>query len=308
MPREKNYEGHYTPPPSDAMGSDFGSRIDESEFGAIWDDVADVATSVWDDTAGKVMPDFMKEGIKKFADSAVGHVVLLAISGSAYYALAPTVGAQLAAVTFALPGMARGDNFMQAWTSGFVERVTLLIKYFVGQGMPDNKATEGVTDMAQGDMQKIQQYADSAGVGKAAAMTVQKLAQLLGVREDMAAEWLANATGDLSIPKQYNFDPKTGKILGKRPMTRQEKIDLVRAQVDPRYARTAQQKAIAIQNILVAQGPGAAKAQAAKKTVMTAGGAGMGVLGALALGASLPYVLGVGAIVGTLGYLLGKGK
>lgn len=286
-------------------GAAYGN--DGDDFGNIFEDAADVATSAWDDTVGKVIPDFMKEGVRKFADSAIGHVVLMAVSGSIYGALAPTLGAQASAIVFALPGMARGDSFVQAWTEGFIERLTILIKYFVGQGIPDDKAAEQVTNAAQADMQKVQDYANKVGVDNVAKMTIQQLASMLGIRQDMAAEWLSNATGDLNLPKQYSFDPKTGAIVGKVSNWK-EKARMVAAAVDVRQGRTVLEKARAMANIqaILAQNKASTNAAQVKRAAATAGGAGLGIGGALLLGVSGPWIIGAGIAVGALGYLLGK--
>jgi hypothetical protein len=307
------------------------------DFGSIFDDAWDVVTSAVSGVES-VIPDFAKDAFNKFANTAIGHVVLFAISGSAFAALVPSVGPQLAAVAFALPGMAKGDNFMKAWTDGFMERITLLINYFAGgggttsgaaaqakqdatskMGLPADPAstaaaTQQVANLASDQMAKLTAYVASiGGPDKLGNIDFQTLAQRAGVREDFAAQYLANAVGNLTLPKSYSFDPATGKATGKILLSVQDKARLIAASVVPQYATSAVGKGRAIGNIAYSQAMAAKQAQArgykppASKVTRTTVGAGLGLGGALLLGANLPVALGAAAVLGLAGLFTAKG-
>jgi hypothetical protein len=167
-------------------------------------------------------------GLKDFAGTVVGKVVLTAISGGLYAAAAPTLGPQLAAITFALPGLARGESFAKAWTQGFVERVTALIKYFVSVGIPDDLASSEAGNIAQAAFDKLNVYAAQFKID---GLDIHALARLAGVREDFAAQYLAQATGDLSFVTDHTFDPATGVMLPDAPTIQDKLRQLAQQQV-----------------------------------------------------------------------------
>lgn len=311
--RRDHYDRHYK-----MTGEEFTSLGDtkhraSADFGDIFSDAAgaveDVGSSIVD-KVGDIIPGPLKDAFSKFADTGIGHVVLFVASGGAYSALVPALGPQLAAVAFALPGMAKGDNFMKAWMEGFVERVTLLIKYFISTGIPQDQAADMAAQATQSDMDKAQKYVDQiGGVAKLAGMDFQTLAAKAGIREDMAAEYLANANGNLSLPQSYKWDPATGKSLGPAILSTKDKIRLIQASVDPTKATTTKQKLTAIKNIgiLAAQHHKPPHTSAAKKAVYTTVGAGAGVGLALAVGASAPIAAGAAALLGLLALLSTEG-
>lgn len=309
MPIHNGRESNYVPPSMDGLGDDFGSFFDDP-LGTVEGVVSDVG-----DTISSVVPDVLKDKFKEFAGSTIGHVVLFAASGGAYAILAPTLGPQVAAVAFALPGMAKGENFMKAWTEGFTERITILIKYFMSTGVPQDQAAQSATNLFTDQMQTVQHYVDSiGGVAKLGGMDFKTLAEKAGVREDVAAEYLANAVGNLSLPTSYNFDPATGKATGPSNQSWQDKTRLVAASIDPSLQTTAAGKGKAIGNIMIlsqqqAQKEASARAAATTHKASRATlGAGLGVMGALLFGASLPVVAGAGAALGLLGLLTAKGE
>lgn len=300
---KNQFDRHYK-----VSGDEFGKELDSS-FGDIFSDAAgaveDVGSSIFD-KVGDLVPDVLKDNFKKFADTSVGHVVLFAASGGVYSALAPALGPQLAAVAFGLPGMAKGENFMKAWMDGFVERVTMLINYFVSTGVPQAQATDMASTAVQTDMDRAQKYVDQiGGVAKLAGVDFQTLASKAGIREDTAAEYVANAFGNLSLPQSYKFDPATGKAIGKAILSTKDKVRLIQASVDPSKGTTTQQKVTAIGHVawMKAKSQQQPGASTAKKAVYTTAGAGIGVAGALAAGASLPIVLGAAALFGIFGLL-----
>lgn len=197
----------------------------------VFDFIEDAVSSAWDDLKAApgigpiatALDDFASGPLKDFAQTTIGKVVLTAVSANAYLLAAPAVGAQLAAVTFALPGVAAGESFAKAWTEAFLERVTALIKYFVGQGIPDDVATSDAGEALSSGMQKVQDFAAQVNV---TGMSFQELAQRAGVRADVAALYLAQASGDLSGYLAHVWDPATGADLGLLP-TAQSKIQQI---------------------------------------------------------------------------------
>ena len=73
------------------------------------------------------------ELLKDFAKTAVGEWSLRVIASFGYYAIAPYVGAQLAAVAFAVPGLAKGDPFIQSWIKETTDRVVKTAAILAGQ-------------------------------------------------------------------------------------------------------------------------------------------------------------------------------
>jgi hypothetical protein len=73
--------------------------------------------------------------------------------------------------------MAKGDDFMKAWMQGFVERVTILINYFISTGVPQQQAADMAAQATQSDMDKAQKYVDQiGGIAKLDGMDFQTLA------------------------------------------------------------------------------------------------------------------------------------
>ena len=204
--------------PSSGHAGDWYNPVDD--VSAVASAVADVTTSAWDDVKNTVpgaqaisdaFDSFATGPLRDFArKNPIAPVVLTAVSGGAYALAAPIAGAQLAAVTFALPGMAKGENFVHAWVEGFVDRVTALVAYFIGHGVPANVANVQIPQQMSDEMQKVTDYVQQSGVDLS-QVDLKGLAARAGVREDVAAHYLANALGDLKLPDHYEFDDATGK-------------------------------------------------------------------------------------------------
>lgn len=61
--------------------------------------------------------------VKDFAHTDAGKTLLRAMAGGAYYGLVPVLGPQLAAISFAWPGLVRGEALDVAWLTEFSWRV-----------------------------------------------------------------------------------------------------------------------------------------------------------------------------------------
>jgi hypothetical protein len=93
----------------------------------LWDAITDVVTSVADtsvdvlksvpggaELAGAV-DDFMTGPMRDFAKTPAGMLIWRAAAGALYGPLAWQIGPQVASFMFALPGLARGQDFADAW-------------------------------------------------------------------------------------------------------------------------------------------------------------------------------------------------
>lgn len=99
----------------------------ESSFGGIdIPIVTDVVNDIGDAVSSAA--DAIGDALKAVSDNPFSQFLITAFSTSLYYALAGPFGPQLAAVVFALPGMAKGDDFAKAWTTAFIDRVNQTIK------------------------------------------------------------------------------------------------------------------------------------------------------------------------------------
>jgi hypothetical protein len=100
-------------------------------FEDAWDTVTDPITSAWD-AAKSTVPGLQEISdaidaavsgpVRDFARGPIGRVMFSALASSLTGGLAPILGPQLATVAFALPGLAKGDDFVTAWTQEFAER------------------------------------------------------------------------------------------------------------------------------------------------------------------------------------------
>jgi hypothetical protein len=175
--------------------------------------------------------------LKDFANTAVGKVFLTALGTSLYMGLAAYQGAgaalvnALAPAAFATPGVARGDDFDQAWIDGFIDRVkrTGEILATMGTGeiaseaanyVPDvvTQATTAANEVKAGLDGLVATYgpiAQSLG----APATIDQIAQSLGISQWAAATAKSIYTGvgvcdpfPDCLAEQY--DPLTGQRVG----------------------------------------------------------------------------------------------
>lgn len=132
----------------------------------------------------------------KYAKLPGGQVVLTVITfgmGSlAYSALAPVVGAQAAAVAFAIPGIIDGASLGDAFVGGFTERLKKLAEYYAGQ-FGDEAAKTAVRDYGRTVIQSTQDLSTLLNP------------EVLSAYRDLRAQGLS---GDAAL-KSLGLDPKT---------------------------------------------------------------------------------------------------
>lgn len=180
-----------------------------------WDFVSDKVEDAWDATGAHVVDagesairaipggDELIEVTGDFANSAVGTAVLRAIATMYFGTIAWTIGPQLASVTFALPGIMKGDRFDEAWLTEFKYRVEKTAE-ILGPGIIDAFGSQ-LTDT-------LKRMFDEYGIGELVEEGVQELAKRYNIREDVAAFAMA-LWNRVQLPPRDAFDPITGRML-----------------------------------------------------------------------------------------------
>jgi hypothetical protein len=155
--------------------------------------------------------------LKDFAGTPVGKMVLRAVATAAYMSGVGWVGPQLAALAFALPGLARGEGFAQAWVGEFVWRVEKLAEI-----MGASEAKQIAIDQAKGALSKLwEEYGGDQAIEQLWRQygqerfdgLVSRLASKFEIREDAVAAVISGLLGIEPAPRAEWFDPLTGKFL-----------------------------------------------------------------------------------------------
>lgn len=149
--------------------------------------------------------------MRDWARTEWGATILRAMATSLSGGLAPIVGPQLASVAFALPGIARGEPFDEAYWKEFTWRVEKTIEIagpLIGERL-GNELKAGVESLrhrAQGAFPDLPLDQAIRQLGVA----VEDLAQELGLREDMAAAAVSLGKR-VPLPSFDRYDPRTGE-------------------------------------------------------------------------------------------------
>lgn len=147
----------------------------------------------------------LAEAMGDFAKTAVGQVVLRVISDSFFGSVAMVVGPQMASLTWAIPGLMRGDTFEKAWLDSFKLRVEETAEILGGP------AAEFVAKQLPTALLTL---AQSFGVDEFATWTEQQLAKAAGnIREDVSRMAL-DKWNSLSLFNPDDYDVATGRHLG----------------------------------------------------------------------------------------------
>lgn len=184
-----------------------------------WDFATDAVEDVWDATGAEVV-DVADSAIRALpggaalieaagdaARSPAGMLILRAYTTMLYGSVAWAIGPQLASVTFAIPGLVRGERFDEAWLSEFKYRVETTAE-ILGPGIVDAFGAQ-LADT-------LRKMMDDFGVGALVEMGVQEFAKRYDIREDVSAFAMA-LWNRVQLPPRNAFDPATGKQL--RPWT-----------------------------------------------------------------------------------------
>lgn len=179
-----------------------------------------------------VIVDLVKGPLRDFARTDIGRVVLRAFATGLYYQLGPTLGPQFAAVTFAVPGLLRGEDFDEAWTTEFLWRLTTSAAILAGMYF-DSKAdfnsqsqttsTSAVTDNATAAGQRLKEVFDTAAQIRdvlkkyldvdVLSLDYHAVARELHVREDVLLEAFALVKRDSRALATYCTNAVDGSII-----------------------------------------------------------------------------------------------
>jgi len=211
--------------------------------GGFFDPFVDVATSVIDKTKAIASPivktlkglpganlieDAVNQGAKWVGDLAstqTGTDVLRALATFAYGPIAYSLGGiawfgpQLATVVWAVPGVARGEDFTTAWTKEFVWRVEKTAEAI------GTDAAKQLFEVLPGIIQRLVEKAKSQfpglDLGQALEelhITPEALADEMGIRPDVAALALEYVKGRTDIYDLSDYDIRTGRLALKLPV------------------------------------------------------------------------------------------
>lgn len=96
------------------------------------DSISDFANAMVDALHAIPGMDEAGELLKDFAKTDIGKVVVGAFTTFAYYAMAPYLGAQMAAIAFAIPGSIKAEPFTQSWIVETIDRTIRTVNALLG--------------------------------------------------------------------------------------------------------------------------------------------------------------------------------
>jgi Sec-independent protein translocase protein TatA len=114
-----------------------------SEFG-LWGVLDDLTDPIGDVADGMVsvihlVPgvDWTGEQLKDFAKTGVGEWALRIVATYGYYVAAPYLGAQMASVSFAMPGLLKAEPFLESWIKETMDRVIKTVEILIQTKLPE---------------------------------------------------------------------------------------------------------------------------------------------------------------------------
>jgi hypothetical protein len=155
------------------------------------------------------------ELLKDFAKTGFGEWCLRILASFGYYALAPYMGAQLAAVSFALPGAAKAEPFTQSWITETIDRVVKTINILLQQEGLKNigSATSEALNKALAESPAFQGMAKAftEQIGKASNVLTDKLGTEIAKKiKDGASDALSSTLKKLGA--EYGLPPDFSKL------------------------------------------------------------------------------------------------
>lgn len=155
------------------------------------------------------------ELLKDFAHTAVGEWCLRVLATAGYYVMAPYLGAQLAAVSFALPGSARAEPFTQAWITETIDRVIRTINILLQQeGLRNlgSATSEAVNKILAENPAMQAMVKDWTGqIGKVSNMLTNRLGEEIKKKiQEAAADALSSVQSKLA--EEFGSPPNFQKI------------------------------------------------------------------------------------------------
>ncbi len=182
-----------------------GDRV--SDAGDVFSSVAEVIPFT-PELAG-ALKDVINGPLRDFARTPVGLAVFRAMTTTIYGPIAWTIGPQVASLVFALPGLARGDDFLEAYLTELKWRADETLKY-VAPG-----ASAKVTEDVQRATEKIVQMLPQEVRGLALNELARRLnvnAWTAAIARWGAAEIWGIADRAFDMPPRDRFDPMTGEL------------------------------------------------------------------------------------------------
>lgn len=179
------------------------------------DSIADFGNGLVD--ALHAIPGMNEAGelLKDFAHTAVGEWCLRVMATFGYYVTAPYLGAQLAAVSFALPGAARSEPFLQSWITETIDRLIKTINILLQQEGLRNVggATSEALNKILAESPAVQSLAKdwTEQIGRASNMLTDRLgAEIAKKIKDAAGDAISSVQSKLA--EEFGSPPNFQKI------------------------------------------------------------------------------------------------
>jgi len=179
------------------------------------DSISDFANALVD--ALHAIPGMNEAGelLKDFAKTGFGEWCLRILATFGYFVMAPYMGAQLAAVSFALPGAAKAEPFVQSWITETIDRVVKTINILLQQEGLRNigTATSEALNKALAENPAFQGMAKAftEQIGKATNVLTDKLGAAIAQKlKEGASDALDSVIKKLKT--EYGLPPDFSKI------------------------------------------------------------------------------------------------
>lgn len=159
------------------------------------------------DEAGELLKDFAKTGF--------GEWCLRIMATFGYYVLAPYLGSGLAAISFALPGVAKAEPFVQSWITETIDRVIKTINILLQQEGLRNigTATSEAVNKALAENPAVQGYAKAftEQIGQASTVLTDTLGAAIAQKlKEGASDALDSVLNKLKA--EYGLPPDFSKL------------------------------------------------------------------------------------------------
>lgn len=195
-----------------------------SIFNDAWDAAGDLADSITgeldsilhDIPGSEWVKDFANGPLKDFANSKLGMVVLRAQAGMlaqySLFNLGTLIGPALAHLSFALPGVLRGENLRNAWLNESSWRLAKLAEYFGGEAA--KQATEQLTEVRDILVERAKTAFPGIPMDEALRkldITPEAVAKEFGIKDDYLAALLVATLKERALPHRAMYDERMGK-------------------------------------------------------------------------------------------------
>ena len=179
------------------------------------DSISDFAGALVD--ALHLIPGMDEAGelLKDFAKTSFGEWCLRILSTYGYFVMAPYLGSGLAAVSFALPGVAKAEPFVESWITETIDRVIKTINILLQQEGLRNigTATSEAVNKALAENPAVQAMAKTftEQIGKASDVLTDKLGETIARKlKEGASDALDSVLKKLKA--EYGLPPNFSKL------------------------------------------------------------------------------------------------